>query len=103
MGYRLQMSAEFHDWLAELRDRDPSGRRAGGAGRWPPSPPKAITSGPRWWSPWRPAGPDELLPALDRRYQAWLETMTGLRRRAADVATLRRQHRTPAGRARASR
>jgi hypothetical protein len=36
-------------------------------------------------------GPDELLSALDRRYQAWLETMTGLRRRAADAATLRRQ------------
>jgi len=23
MGYRLQLSAEIHDWLTELRDSDP--------------------------------------------------------------------------------
>lgn len=42
MSYRLQMSAEFHDWLAELRDRDPSAavpvaQACNASGPWPNS------------------------------------------------------------------
>jgi phage shock protein A len=90
MGYRLQMSAEIYDWLAELRDSDPpaavlaaqtlaalaaDGDRLG--------PPLVIALADR-------LRPDELLSALDRHYQAWLESMTVMRRRVAEVATLRK-------------
>jgi hypothetical protein len=91
MSYRLQMSTEFHDWLAELRDRDPSAAvlaaqalAALAAEGDHLGPPLVVAVPAR-------LGPGELLSALDRRYQAWLETMTGLRRRAADAATLRRR------------
>ncbi len=84
------MSAEIYDWLAELRDSDPpaavlagqalaalaeEGDRLG--------PPLVIAVADR-------LRPDELLSALDRRYQAWLESMTVMRRRVAEVATLRK-------------
>jgi phage shock protein A len=90
MGYRLKMSAEIHDWLADLRDSDPptavltgqalaalaeEGDRLG--------PPLVIALADR-------LRPDELLSALDGRYQAWLESMTAMRRRVAEVATLRK-------------
>src|SRR5947209_13638822 len=90
MGYRLQMSAEIHDWLTELRDSDP---------------PTAVLAaqavaaladaGDRLGSPLVIAvpsrlAPDELPSALDRRYQRWLESTTATRRRVADVATLRK-------------
>jgi Helix-turn-helix len=90
MGYRLQMSAEIHDWLADLRDSDPPagllvGRaltalaeEGGGLG-----PPLVISPADR-------PRPEELLGALDRRYQAWLESLQVMRRRVADVATLRK-------------
>ena len=90
MGYRLQMSAEIRDWLTELRDSDPStavlaaqavaaladaGDRLG--------PPLVIAVASR-------LAPDELPSALDRRYQAWLESTNATRRRVADAATLRK-------------
>lgn len=90
MGYRLQMSAEIHDWLAELRGSDlptavlaaqalaalaDSGDRLG--------PPLVIAVASR-------PGPEELPSALDRRYQAWLESTNAMRRRVADAATLRK-------------
>jgi phage shock protein A len=90
MGYQLQMSAEIYDWLAELRGSDPpvavlaaqalaalaiDGDRLG--------PPLAIAVAGR-------LRPDELLPALDRRYQAWLESVTAMRRQVAEAATLRK-------------
>jgi len=90
MGYRLRMSAEIHDWLADLRDSDPpaallAGRaltalaeEGGGLG-----PPLVISP------PDRPQ-PEELLGALDRRYQAWLESLRGMRSRVADEAMQRR-------------
>jgi hypothetical protein len=91
MGYRLQLSAEIYDWLAELRDGDSpaaeptvqalaalaiEGDRLG---------PPLVTAVPGRLEP------DELLPALDRRYQAWLETLNRLRRRVSDAATLSRR------------
>jgi len=90
MGYQLQMSAEIHDWLADLRDSDPPAAllvgqaltalagEGGGLG-----PPLVISPADR-------PQPDELPAALDRRYQAWLESMREMRHQVADAATLRK-------------
>ena len=91
MGYRLQMSAEIYDWLAELRGSDPSAAvlaaqalaaLADGGDRLGPPLVNAVAAGR--------LRPDELLSALDRHYQALLESMTATRRRVAEVATQRK-------------
>ena len=90
MGYRLQMSAEIYDWLAELRGSDPPSAAlaaqalaalAADGDRLGPPLVTAVEGRLR---------PDELLPALDRRYQAGLESVTAMRRRVAEAATLRK-------------
>ena len=90
MGYQLKMSAEIYDWLAELRDSDPptailaaqaltvladGGDRLG--------PPLVTAVAPR-------LSPDELASALDQHYQDQLESLTLMRRRVAQAATLRK-------------
>lgn len=90
MGYRLRMSAEIYDWLAELRDSDPpaaelaaralaaladQGDRLG--------PPLVTAVDPR-------LQPGTLYLALDQRYQARLESLTSIRRELADAAMLRK-------------
>jgi hypothetical protein len=90
MGYRLKMSAEIYDWLAELRDSDPpAATRAA----------QALTAladggdclGPPLVTPVaRRLSPDELEAALDQHYQARLESLTAMRRRVAQAATLRK-------------
>ena len=91
MGYRLQMSAEIYDWLAELRGSDPPAAvlaaralaaLADGGDRLGPPLVTAVAAGR--------LRPDELLSALDRRYQAFLESLTAMRRRVAEAATLRK-------------
>jgi len=91
MGYRLQMSAEIYDWLAELRGSDPSAAvlaaqalaaLADGGDRLGPPLVTAVAAGR--------LRPDELLPALDRYYQARLESMSAMRRRVAQAAMLRK-------------
>jgi hypothetical protein len=91
MGYRLQMSAEIYDWLAELRGSDPQAAvlaaqalaaLADGGDRLGPPLVTAVAA-PR-------PQPDELLPALDRHYQARLESMNAMRRQVADAAALRK-------------
>jgi hypothetical protein len=92
MGYRLRMSAEIYDWLSELRDSDPpaavlaaraltaladSGDRLG-----PPLVTAVAAVRPR---------PDELASALDQHYQDQLESLTLMRRRVAQAATLRKE------------
>jgi len=91
MSYRLEMSAEIYDWLAELRDSDPSAAvmavRAlaaladGGDRIGPPLVTAVAAVRPR---------PDELAPALDQHYQDQLESLTLMRRRVAQAATLRK-------------
>ena len=91
MGYRLEMSAEIYDWLAELRDSDPpaAGLAAqalaaladGGDRLGPPLVTAVAAVRPR---------PDELAPALDQHYQDRLESLTLMRRRVAQAATLRK-------------
>ena len=73
MGYRLQMSEEIYDWLAELRGSDPSAAvlaaqalavLADSGDRLGPPLVTAVAAGR--------LRPDELLSALDRHYQAQL-------------------------------
>ena len=91
MGYRLRMSAEIYDWLAELRDSDPPAAvlaaqalaaLADGGDRLGPPLVTAVAAGR--------LRPDELLSAVDRHYQAQLESMSALRRRVAQVAMQRK-------------
>jgi len=91
MGYRVQMSAEIYDWLAELRGSDPSAAvlaaralaaLADGGGRLGPPLVTAVAAGR--------LRPDELLSAMDRHYRARLESMSAMRRRVADVAMQRK-------------
>ena len=90
MGYRLKMSAEIYDWLAELRDSDPPAAALAA---------QALTAladggdrlGPPLVTPVaRRRPPDELASALDQHYQARLESLTAMRRRVAQAATLRK-------------
>jgi phage shock protein A len=91
MGYRLEMSAEIYDWLAVLRDSDPPAAvlaaRAlaaladGGDRLGPPLVTAVAAVRPR---------PDELSAALDQHYQDQLESLTLMRRRVAQAATLRK-------------
>jgi len=90
MGYRLKMSAEIYDWLAELRDSDPPTAMlaaqaltalADGGDRL--GPPLVTAVAPR-------LSPDELASALDQHYRDQLESLTLLRRRVAQAATLRK-------------
>jgi len=90
MGYRLQMSAEIYEWLADLRDDDPPAAELaaralaaladGGDSLGSP----VVTAVPV------PPDPDQLARALDRHYQARLEALTAMRRRLADAEMLRR-------------
>jgi hypothetical protein len=91
VSYQLEMSAEIYDWLAELRDSDPPAAimavRAlaaladGGDRLGPPLVTAVAAVRPR---------PDELPPALDQHYQDQLESLTLMRRRVAQAATLRK-------------
>lgn len=91
MGYRLQMSAEIYDWLAELRGSDPQAAvlaaqalaalADGGDRLGPPLVTAVAAVRPR---------PDELPSALDQHYQDQLESLTLMRRRVAQAAMLRK-------------
>ena len=91
MGYQLKMSAEIYDWLSELRDSDPptailaaqalTALADGGDRLGPPLVAAVAAVRPR---------SDELAPALDQHYQDQLESLTAVRRRVAQVATLRK-------------
>ena len=84
MGYRLQMSAEIHDWLADLRDSDPpAGLLVGQALSALAEEGSAL--GPPLVAPADRPQPDELAAALDRQYADWLESMTVMRRRVAET------------------
>jgi hypothetical protein len=90
MGYQLKMSAEIYDWLSELRDSDPPAAilaaqaltaLADGGDRL--GPPLVTAVAPR-------LSPDELESALDQHYQDQLESLSLMRRRVAQAATLRK-------------
>jgi hypothetical protein len=90
MGYRLQMSAEIYDWLADLRDSDPPAAilvvRAlatlADTGEYLGLPLVALVGDQ--------LRPDELPSALEWQYHAWLQSLTRLRLQVAEAATLRK-------------
>lgn len=90
MGYRLQMSAEIYDWLADLRDSDPPAAALvvqalatlADTGGYLGLPLVAVVGGQ--------LQPDELPSALEWRYHAWLQSLTRLRLQVAAAATRRK-------------
>ena len=94
-GYALRMSGEIHDWLADLRDRDPEAARlvvqavtalmTEGAAL---GEPLVVSTAESW--------PGALTAALDRSYQERLEELRRARRGEADAATLARDIRAHA-------
>jgi predicted XRE-type DNA-binding protein len=91
MAYRLRMSGEIRDWLADLRGSDPPAATAVG---------QALTAltdeGDRLGPPLvvslaRPMRPADLTEALDRSYQERLGRLQIVRRLLADTVTLGRE------------
>ena len=86
-GYALRMSGEIHNWLADLRDRNPrAARRVAqtlaalmeeGTGL---GDPLVVSTAGAW--------PDALAEALSRSHPERLERLTAARRAAAAAATL---------------
>jgi len=87
VGYRLRMSGEIHDWLADLHDSDPAAALLTG---------QALAAligegaslGPPLVVPAAAAWPEDLVAALDGSYQDRLERLQVMRRRAAEAAWL---------------
>jgi hypothetical protein len=86
-GYPLRMSGEIHDWLADLRDRDPAA-----AGLVVRAVAALMTEGAALTGPLvvstADAWPWALGDALNRSYQERLEELTRARRSEADAAML---------------
>ncbi len=87
MRYRLRMSGEIHDWLADLHDSDPAAALLTGQAL------AALISegaslGPPLVVPAAVTWPEDLMAALDASYQDRLERLQVMRRRAAEAAWL---------------
>jgi phage shock protein A/DNA-binding XRE family transcriptional regulator len=87
VGYRLRMSGEIHDWLADLHDSDPAAAMLTGQAL------AALISegaslGPPLVLPAAVTWPEDLAVALDVSYQDRLERLQLMRRRAAEAAWL---------------
>jgi DNA-binding XRE family transcriptional regulator len=87
VGYRLMMSGEIHDWLADLHSTDPSTAMqvvqalaaliSDGASL---GPPLVVPVAETW--------PEDLAGALDASYQGRLDRLQVVRKRAAEAAWL---------------
>ena len=87
MGYRLQMSGEIHDWLADLHETDPAAAMLVGQAL------AALMSegaslGPPLVVPVAETWPEDLAAALDASYQYRLDRLQAVRKRAAGAAWL---------------
>ncbi len=87
MGYRLRMSGEIHDWLADLHDTDPSAAMLVGQAL------AALMSegaslGPPLVVPVAATWPEDLVAALDSSYQHRLDRLQVVRKRVAEAAWL---------------
>ena len=87
MGYRLRMSGEIHDWLADLHDSDPAAAMLTGQalaaliGEGASlGPPLVVPAAATW--------PEDLVAALDASCQDRLERLQVMRRRVAEAAWL---------------
>jgi phage shock protein A len=84
VGYLLRMSGEIHDWLADLRETDPSAAMLVG---------QAVAAlmgegaslGPPLVVPVAAAWPEDIVAALDPSYQHRLDRLKGVRQRVADA------------------
>jgi phage shock protein A len=86
-GYALAMSGEIHDWLAELRDTDPSAAlRVVQA--LVTLMDKGVSLGDPLVASTADSWPWALMQALDRSYRERLDQLTAVRRGEADAATL---------------
>jgi len=87
VGYRLRMSGEIHDWLADLNEADaPAAMQVGqalaalmseGAGL---GPPLVVPVAATW--------PEDMVAALDASYERRLDRLRVMRKRAAEAAWL---------------
>ena len=87
MGYRLRMSGEIHDWLADLHETDPAAAMLVGQAL------AALMSegaslGPPLVVPVAETWPEDLVAALDASYQHRLDRLQVVRKRAAEAASL---------------
>ena len=87
MGYRLRMSGEIHDWLADLHETDPAAALLVGQAL------AALMSegaslGPPLVVPVAETWPEDLAAALDASYQHRLDRLQLVRKRAAGAAWL---------------
>ena len=87
MGYRLRMSGEIHDWLADLHETDPAAAMLVGQAL------AALMSegaslGPPLVVPVAETWPEDLVAALDASYQHRLDRLQVVRKRAAEAACL---------------
>jgi phage shock protein A len=87
VGYRLRMSGEIHDWLADLNETDPpaamqvgqalAALMSEGAGL---GPPLVVPVAATW--------PEDMVAALDASYERRLDRLRVMRKRAAEAAWL---------------
>jgi phage shock protein A len=87
VGYRLRMSDEIHDWLADLHETDPAAAMLVGQAL------AALMSegaslGPPLVVPVAETWPEDLAAALDASYQHRLDRLQVVRKRAAEAACL---------------
>jgi phage shock protein A len=87
VGYRLRMSDEIHDWLADLHETDPAAALLVGQAL------AALMSegaslGPPLVVPVAETWPEDLAAALDASYQHRLDRLEVVRKRAAEAACL---------------
>jgi len=87
VGYRLCMSGEIHDWLADLHETDPSAAMLVGQALAAlmsegasPGPPLVVPVAATW--------PEDLVAALDDSYQHRLDRLQVVRKRVAEAAWL---------------
>ena len=87
MGYRLRMSGEIHDWLADLHETEPPA--AGLVGQALAAlMSEGASLGPPLVVPVAATWPEDLLAALDASYQHRLDRLQVVRRRVAEAAWL---------------
>jgi phage shock protein A len=87
VSYRLRMSGEIHDWLADLHETDPAAAMLVGQAL------AALMSegaslGPPLVVPVAETWPEDLAAALDASYQHRLDRLQVVRKRAAEAACL---------------
>jgi phage shock protein A len=87
VGYRLRMSGEIHDWLADLNETDPpAAMQVGQALAALMS--EGVGLGPPLVVPVAATWPEDMVAALDASYERRLDRLRVMRKRAAETAWL---------------